>query len=147
MCYNRIWVLFAIFIEISSIVNAQVANGWKIFEGASFKEEYIEEYGSFTSMLENTKEIREIEGAEITLKGYYIPVEEDGIIILSKFPFASCFFCGAAGLESIAEVRMRQKPKRRFKMDEKLTFTGRIHFNTSDWRLFSFILKDATLVN
>jgi hypothetical protein len=50
-------------------------------------------------------------GKEIELEGYYLPVdvEGDAYIILSKFPYAQCFFCGGAGPESIAEVTFKTK--------------------------------------
>ncbi len=124
----------------------QVVNGWKIFEKASFKEEYVEEFGAFITMLESTPEINKYDNTTIELTGYFIPIEEVDVIILSKFPFASCFFCGAAGLESVVEVRMAEKPKRSFKMDDKLKFRGRLEVNSTDWARFAFILNEAILI-
>ena len=71
---------------------------------------------------------------------------EDQLVILSKYPNANCFFCGGAGLESIVEVRLTKAPKRRFLMDEILTFKGTMHVNTTDYSLVSFILINAELV-
>ena len=71
---------------------------------------------------------------------------EEDLIILSKYNNANCFFCGNAGQESILEVRMLEAAPRRFEMDEKLTFTGRLKVNTTDWEVVSFILEEAVLV-
>ncbi len=124
----------------------QAEESWKLFENAVFKDIYLEEYGAYASLLEDTPDIVALNETQITIRGYHIPVMEDELIILSKYPNANCFFCGGAGLESILEVRMIEKPSKRFEMDEKLTFSGRLIVNTTDHNLVSFILEDAILI-
>ena len=71
---------------------------------------------------------------------------EEDLVVLSKYPNANCFFCGGAGLESIMEVRLKEKPEQRFEMDEKLTFRGKLVVNSTDYNILSFILEDAELL-
>ena len=97
-------------------------------------------------MLNDDKNVAGLDGTTITIRGYHIPVMEEDLIILSKYNNANCFFCGNAGQESILEVRMLEAAPRRFEMDEKLTFTGRLKVNTKDWEVVSFILEEAVLV-
>jgi len=125
---------------------AQTGNSWDLFEKATFKDEYIEEYFSYATLLEDNKYSQNLKGKEITIGGYYIPVMDEEVIILSKFAYANCFFCGGAGLESVMEIRMKEKPPRKFELDEKLKFKGTLKINTTEWEFVSFILEDAELI-
>jgi len=89
-------------------------------------------------------------GLEVQITGYMIPVAETGndeIFILSAFPYSQCFFCGQAGLESILDIQLKEEPKRKLELDERLTFKGRFRVNNSDLNYLIYILDDAELVN
>lgn len=89
--------------------------------------------------------IRALEGKEIELSGYIIPFEgmfEPDHLIISSVPVASCFFCGGAGPESVAEVYLKEPVKYTAK---KVTVTGKLTLNDSDVDQLMYILKDATL--
>ncbi len=141
-----LFTLALLCIVTDSSLLAQAEQSWNLFKDANFKDVYLEEYGAYASLLEDDPEIVALNNRVITIKGYHIPVMEEDMIVLSKFPNANCFFCGGAGLETILEVRLNQPPKKRFEMDEVLTFTGRLLINTEDWNLVSFILEDAELI-
>jgi len=133
-------LLLAIIFFCSFITDltGQAENSWTLFEAAAFRDVFLEEYGAYASMaLHNTP---------ITIKGYHIPVMEDGLVVLSKYPNANCFFCGGAGLESVLEVRLLNSPDKRFEMDEQLTFQGRLVINSTDYNILSFILEEAVLL-
>jgi len=125
---------------------AQTENPWDLFAKANFKDSYIEEYFSYATLLEYDELAKSIEGKTMTIGGHYIPVMDEEIIILSKYAYANCFFCGGAGLESVVEIRMKEKPPRKFELDEKLKFTGKLRLNTTEWEFVSFILEDAVLI-
>lgn len=129
-----------------SQTHAQNEKTWDLFKDATFRDVYLEEFGGFAAVLNDDKNVAGLDGQTITIKGYHIPVMEESLIILSKYNNANCFFCGNAGQESILEVRMLYPAPRRFEMDEKLTFTGVLKVNTTDWEVVSFILEDAVLV-
>ena len=83
----------------------------------------------------------------MTLGGYYLPLEYDRkTIVLSKLPFASCFFCGGnVGQETIAEIQFADKT-RRFMPDEIIKVRGKLKLNNSDFDHFVFILEEAELL-
>ena len=78
-------------------------------------------------------DLKALVGKEVNLEGYYLPidVEDDAYIILSKFPYSQCFFCGGAGPESIAEVSFKTKPDR-FEADQYIRIKGKLKLNASD---------------
>jgi hypothetical protein len=52
-----------------------------------------------------SKDVRALVGKEIVLKGYILPVpSREGTIILSAYPYSSCYYCGGAGPETVIEV-------------------------------------------
>ena len=138
------YILFLSFLSYPLI--SQNTNTWDLFSKSTFKDIYLEEYGAYASVLEDDPDITKLHGQEITITGYHIPVMEQSLVILSKYPNANCFFCGGAGMESIMEVRLVKEASRRFLMDEVLTFKGTLHVNTTDYQLVSYILRNAELV-
>jgi hypothetical protein len=81
------------------------------------------------------------------MEGYYLPIEVEGdaYIILSKYPFSQCFFCGGAGPESIAEVVFKTKPEK-FEPDQFIRVKGKLRLNEKDIEHGNFILEEAVLV-
>ncbi len=79
----------------------------------------------------------------IVLPGYVLPTDvEKGIYVLSAFTMSSCFFCGAAGPESV--VQLKFKPgHREYKMDEWIKFKGTLRLNDSDIDQLNYIIEDA----
>ena len=96
-----------------------------------------------------TENILQWEGKEIMLTGYIIPTAEaagfEGII-LSKFSYAMCFFCGEAGIESVAELRMKDKAPD-FDIDKPYVFKGKLLLNDEDFDQLNFILTDVELMD
>ena len=128
-------------------VNAQEQNDWSKFESAAFKEIFVKEFFSFKSLLVPTDEIMALEGETLEITGYYIPVAtKDNSIILSKTPFASCFFCGSAGQETVIDVRLAKESSRNYIADHKIKVSGILRINSEDWETLSFRLENATIV-
>jgi len=143
----KFWYISIVMAVLCPLLSfGQAEQSWSLFEKATFRDIYLEEYGAYASLLNEDPEIKALDNTLITIRGYHIPVMEDELVILSKFPNANCFFCGGAGLESILEVRLIEKPDQRFEMDEKLTFRGTLKINTTDHNLVSFILDEAELI-
>lgn len=121
--------------------------GWAILAAVKFTEKFYKAYNEYyLSPLFDTK-IRAHEGKELTLRGHYLPMDLDDKrgIILSRVPYAACFFCGGAGPESVVEVYFPQKHPR-FKADQILTITGTLELNDSDVSHMNFILTEARLL-
>ncbi len=147
----RILVLVGIFVFLNvspNQVQAQPVNMWHVFEKVNFRDAYIKEFKDILPVPDFDTTIKAWEGKEISLTGYVIPATEaPGFewIVLSRFTFANCFFCGKAGVESIAEIQFKGK-RPFFKMDKTYTFKGRLKLNKDDWNHLHFILVDAKLV-
>lgn len=128
-------------------MQAQERNDWTLFESASFNEVFVKEFYSFKSLLEPTDEILSLEGKELEIIGYYIPVAtKDNSLILSKTPFASCFFCGSAGQETVIDVRLSKEAKSNYVADDKIKVRGKLKINSEDWETLCFILEDAIIL-
>ena len=94
-----------------------------------------------------TDSLSVLEGREVVLLGYIISSSKtDGFenVILSKFPFTSCYFCGNAGMETVAEIEYDAK-KGKFRMDSAYGFKGKLSFNTDNPERLVIILKDAEI--
>ena len=138
--------LSALMIVLSGAAFAQ-ADGWVAFAKTKFDAKYNEKAGEYFLFPTFPADLKAQVGKEIELEGYYLPVdvEGDAYIILSKFPYAQCFFCGGAGPESIAEVTFKTKP-RKFEADEFIRIKGKLKLNDSDLEHGNFIVLDAVLV-
>lgn len=122
------------------------AQGWTEFARVKFKAKYYKEYDAY--FLEPTfhTSIKALEGKEVELEGYFIPVEFDDkkVFMLSKYPYAQCFFCGAAGPESVAEVMLQEKVPR-FKTDQFVRVRGILKLNGSDVNHMNFLIQQAQI--
>lgn len=85
------------------------------------------------------------EGQIVEIEGYYLPYDfGPGSVILSKFPLASCFFCGANGPESVIQVNFDNPED--FHTDEVVRVQGVLELNADDTERLNFILNKAKLV-
>jgi hypothetical protein len=84
---------------------------------------------------------------KITLKGYIIPLEElggQGRFMLSALPFNLCFFCGAAGPETVIEVQTSLKIAFTTK---PIMMEGTLVLNDKDPNHHMYILTAAKRLN
>ncbi len=135
-----------IFVLSVTSVFAQ-ADGWTSFAKTKFEAKYNDSAKEYFLYPNFSTELKALEGKEIDLEGYYLPidVEGDAYIILSKFPYSQCFFCGGAGPESISEVVFKAKQDR-FEADQFIRVKGKLRLNTSDIEHGNFILEEAVLI-
>ncbi|HWA33477.1 MAG TPA: hypothetical protein VG737_05080, partial [Cyclobacteriaceae bacterium] len=121
-------------------------DGWDLFARVKFEAKYIKEANSYFLAPVFDQKIISLAGTEITLKGYYMPMEtEQNQLIISKNPYASCFFCGGAGPESVAEALLKEKSPR-LKVDQIITVKGKLKLNDKDVNHMNFILVDAEII-
>lgn len=132
-----------------NFVNGQLEVSWKILAQVEFEEKYNEEVQAYVPYPKFEPIVQALDGKEIIIQGYLIPVDESGsddsILVLSANPFSSCFFCGAAGPESVMDIMLKEKLKG-IKTDRVATFKGRLKLNDSDLYYLNYILEDAELV-
>ena len=136
-----------LFVGITSTAIAQ-PEGWALFAKTKFEAKYNEKAAEYFLYPVFAPELTTQVGKEISLEGYYMPIDVDGdaYIILSKFPYSQCFFCGGAGPESIAEVTFKVKQEK-FTMDQFIRVKGRLKLNEGNIDHGNFILEEATLVS
>lgn len=145
--------LFAIlFLFASNLLFAQSRNNvnyWDVMQDVSLKAKF----NPITENFDNTptfgKKIQKLDGEKIHLKGFIIPADlTKGRMTLSKFSYSSCYFCGAAGPESVIEIIA--KTPIIYRMDKPITLEGRLVLNrTTDEREYDpfrllYILEEAT---
>ena len=125
--------LLAILLFVSSgPVSAQTLVSWNTFAQVTFHREYSETFGFEVNVKppEFSKELMALNGKEIRVKGYVIPVDvELGMYMVSANPFANCFFCGNAGPETVVEL-FPNGSFPRFTTDQMVTFKGILQINT-----------------
>lgn len=66
----------------------------------------------------------------ITMSGFIIPIDNKNYA-LSKNVFASCFFCGQAGPETIMGIKFKN-PATKLKTDQYVTIQGNFRYNDAD---------------
>ena len=87
--------------------------------------------------------LKGLDGHEVYLTGYVLPTELDqNQYYLSANTFASCFFCGQAGPESVMELELRSAD-RNYRTDEWLRFKGTLRLNDWDRDRLYYLLEEA----
>ncbi len=91
-------------------------------------------------------DVKELEGKEITIKGYIIPVEgykSHKEFVFSAFPYNMCYFCGGAGPETVMEVVSIEPIKY---TAQAVTLKGKLSLNSTDINRLIYGISDVTLV-
>lgn len=93
-----------------------------------------------------SEDVQKLEGKEVTVKGYIIPVEGykgHKEFIFSAYPYAMCFFCGGAGPETVMEVVAKEPIQY---TAEAITLKGKLSLNADDINRLLYALSDVELV-
>lgn len=140
------YILLLTALTVTFTAHAQT-DTWALFAKTKFEARYNEKAAEYFLYPVFPRELTDQVGKEISLEGYYLPIDIDGdaYIILSKFPYSQCFFCGGAGPESIAEVTFKLK-QGKFEMDQYLRVKGMLKLNEGNIDHGNFILEEAVLV-
>lgn len=120
---------------------------WASFAKTKFEAKFNEKAGEYFLMPGFPDELKNLVGKEVSIEGYYLPIDVEGnaYIILSKFPYSQCFFCGGAGPESIAEVTFKTK-QAKFEPDQYIRIKGKLKLNEADIDHGNFLIEEATLI-
>ncbi|GAA0196194.1 hypothetical protein GCM10009122_60690 [Fulvivirga kasyanovii] len=130
-------------IATTSMASAQTAITWEILGDVEFTDKYSEEVEAYYYYPHFGPNVKDLDGQMVYIKGYMLPINpKKGVYILSKNPYASCFFCGNGGPESIIELKL-QPGHPKFRMDEVVTIKGRLKLNRDDIYQCNYILEEA----
>ena len=137
---------FLVFVAVSGM--AQVKLTWKDFADIDFESVYNEKYEVYFLKPKFGQKIKTYNGKKISITGFFLDLSGSGeIFLVSQNPMASCFFCGAAGPETIIEVSFKEKQS--FRTDQIVSITGVLELNADDVDHCNYILNLASgrLVN
>jgi len=141
---RNIIVLF-LFVCSSTLVSAQ-GDIWQQLSKITYKKEYNEIMGFKVDVPVFADNIKKLDGQEITIKGYIIPIEgykSHKEFVFSAFPYSMCFFCGGAGPETVMEVFASEAVKY---TDDPVVLKGKLQLNNDDINRLIYSLNDAVLV-
>ena len=79
----------------------------------------------------------------IVMSGFIIPIDNKNFA-LSKNVFASCFFCGQAGPETIMGIKFKN-PNMKLKTDQYVTLSGIFRYNDSDVDDWIYHIENAVI--
>jgi hypothetical protein len=141
---NRALLLIFTVIAVSGFAQTDT---WASFAKTKFEAKYSEKAAEYFLMPVFPDDLKNLVGKEISIEGYYLPIDVEGnaYIILSKFPYSQCFFCGGAGPESIAEVSFKVKTNK-FEPDQYIRVKGKLKLNEADIDHGNFLIEEATLI-
>jgi len=119
---------------------------WKTLARITFKKEYNEMMGFKVDVPVFSEKVQELEGEEITVRGYIIPKEgykSHEEFIFSAYPYNMCFFCGGAGPETVMEVYASEPIEY---TPEPVSLKGKLELNDDDINRLIYAIREAEQV-
>jgi hypothetical protein len=117
---------------------------WEDLTDVEFKDVYVEELDAYYWKPIFGTSVQNLEGRKFHITGYVIPVDiDEDFYVLSRYPFANCFFCGGAGPETVVDLQFTGHSPREYATDERLTFAGELKLNSDDVYQMNYIIVGA----
>jgi hypothetical protein len=150
--FMKKWIgllVMAVLLTGSVSVMGQSGNGsiWKTLSKITFKKEYDEMMGFKVDVPVFSEDVLALDGKEVTVRGYIIPVEGykgHKEFVFSAFPYNMCFFCGGAGPETVMEVYAKEEVQF---TAEAITIKGKLKLNDKDINRLIYSLSDVVKVD
>ncbi|WP_425390135.1 hypothetical protein [Ekhidna sp.] len=118
-------------------------SGWELLSSVEIVMGYDDFMGAEVEQPKFSEQLKLREGKELTLEGFIIPLQQEAdqdYFVLSRFPYQNCFFCGAAGPETVVEVYS----DRGFRYtDERVRVIGKLRLNDDNPLHLFYILEDC----
>lgn len=142
----KLFIVLCLVVGTTSIVRSQNLNFWQVLAEVGFKTRKDKD-GNIIETPVFSKNLKSYNGKKVRLKGFVIPINEVGDqdkFMLSSLPFNVCYFCGAAGPETVIEVVS----------DDGIRFSskaiwveGTLYLNDNDPDHHMYMLKQANLIS
>ena len=117
---------------------------WKLLGEIKYLKKKHASYGEVDFPVINTK-LKKLAKKTIVMSGFIVPIDNKNYA-LSKNVFASCFFCGKSGPETIMGIKFKgATPK--LKTDTYLTIKGTFRPNEDDVENWIYNCENAEIVN
>ena len=141
-------LLFAMTLSANAQKGIKTTSTWQTLSLVTFDTKFDEMLGIDIEVPKFSPAVKKLEGKTITLKGYILPLEgrrSQDYFIFSAYPYNLCYFCGGAGIESVAEVYCKEPIKYTTKM---ITIKGTLTLNDSgDLDKMIYTLSNVEKVN
>ncbi len=126
-------------------MGAQEHLDWTTLADVSWESEYDSLTGVNILHAKYGNTLKSFDGKEVFIKGYIIPLDAMGFsYALSRTNYASCFFCGQAGPETVMEIRLKPKSIPPEILNEtQLSFKGILRLRTNNREGLHYILDKA----
>jgi hypothetical protein len=116
---------------------------WKLLGMIKFIKKADKEYGEIMYP-QVSPLLKQKSSKKIAISGFIIPIDNT-TYALSKYVFASCFFCGNAGPETIMGIKFKgDTPK--LKTDQYVTLVGNFRINENDVEDWIYHIDNAVIV-
>lgn len=132
-------------ILMSYALSAQEAITWADLTDVTWSEQYDSLSGYTNTLGTYGEHLQSLNGKEVFISGYVIGLDAMGLnFALSRTSYASCFFCGQAGPETVMELKIppRSVPPER-QNDYKLRFKGTLILKDVNPNGLNYILQNA----
>ncbi len=140
----KVLALIMLWLATATNMSSQQLISWDQLTDVTFSKEMSAELGIEILKADFGPSIEKLEGQDILLRGYVIPLDPLGTqYVLSRNPMASCFFCGGSGPETVAELRLHPKSIRRYATDEVLTFKGKLELHEANTNSLHYVILQA----
>ena len=116
---------------------------WKLLGMIKFVKKADKEYGEVMYPVVSPL-LKQKQTKQIAISGFIIPIDNT-TYALSKNVFASCFFCGQAGPETIMGIKFKG-PTPKLKTDQYVTLVGTFRINESDVEDWIYHIDNAVIV-
>ncbi len=140
-----LFIFLQVLLSSISIHAQNEKNVWSTLALLEFEQK--DDSGNFNEEGNILPLIEAFEGKEILVEGYVIPLsgkKAQSHFMFSAYPYASCFFCGKAGPETIMEVFVKDDKKIEFS-EKKMSIKGTFHFTSRNPNDVMFTLKNAEI--
>jgi len=123
---------------------AQPVNFWNVLAEVGFQKKK-DANGFDVDVPQFSAHLKTYDRKTIQLKGFVIPMDEagSGKFMFSMLPFNLCYFCGAAGPETVVEV---EGPQAIAFTTQSIVLEGTLRLNASNPDRHIYILQNARLI-
>ena len=131
----------------SSAINPVFADtlNWKLLGQIKFLKKPSKEYPEGVMFPVINPTLKAKNNHMIYMTGFIVPIDNKNYA-LSKNVFASCFFCGQAGPETIMGIKFKN-PGVKLKTDQYVTLQGTFRYNDSDVDDWIYHIDNAVIVS
>jgi hypothetical protein len=145
------FIVFLILFQPPSMEDHYNNREWNILlNDVRMRYRFSVEFNAFVQVPRFGNTIRELDGKEIVLQGFFLPADVTGdAFVLSHVPMQMCFFCAGAGIESVVELRSMVTHRMRFRRlstDDFIEVKGRLRLNQDNLDHLIYIMEDAELI-